>query len=114
MVEFDFDKMAKLAKDDPTAFEMERQRLIGAQLAEMPEAQRRKCLAVQYDLDLHRFNHTDAEHFQYIKTKMFESLEDLQDQLTALLVTLEKGMDTKPRLEAINQKAFAGDWFTKL
>jgi len=53
-MEFDFDAWARLAKDDPEAFERQREATLRATIAAAPEAHRERLERLQYRLDLER------------------------------------------------------------
>jgi hypothetical protein len=111
MVDFDFDKMAALAKD-PAAFEAERERLIQAHLDGLPEEHIVKCTKLQDELDAKRKVVSPEQFLLHLGERMRENLEDLSDQCQALQALMETDQPEKPRLKAINKVAYTGQWFT--
>jgi hypothetical protein len=85
--DFDFDKLAHLAKTDQNAFEIERMRLIGNCLAAMPEKQRTENLARQYRLDMMRETMGAGEYLDYLSQEMVNSMHNLVDAMNGLLET---------------------------
>lgn len=53
-MEFDFDEWAKLAKDDPDAFERRRREAIEAVIAKAPDAEQQRLRGLQFRIDMER------------------------------------------------------------
>jgi hypothetical protein len=53
-MEFDFDAWAKLASEDPEAFEKQREATLRATIAAAPESHRQRLERLQFRLDLER------------------------------------------------------------
>lgn len=59
-MEFDFDKWAQLAQDDPAEFERQREAALRALIATAPEANRQRLEGLQFRIDLERRRSTSA------------------------------------------------------
>ncbi len=89
MHNFDFDALAALASS-PADFERERARIINEHLAAIPEKQRQKCVELQNNLNNLRAVLTPDQFSRCLMDKMMRNLEDIEDQLTAVKVMLER------------------------
>lgn len=112
MIEFDFDNLSKLASKNPAAFEIERKRLLAAQLREIPESNRAKCEALQAELDFKRATMSPEKFMLELNQRLQENLADLNDQLQAISAMSEKDSNAKPHLDTINRIVYAGSRFT--
>lgn len=76
---FDFDELSRLAKDDPEMFELTRQQLIHAEIAKAPEARQRELLELQRDLDSKRKRMDSAQFINHCMARVNENLENLEN-----------------------------------
>ena len=79
-MQFDFDTAAKLAKDDPEAFELYRQDLIADLIESLPLEKQGQWRLFQSELDLMR-EQLSPEHFQaFLFRGMSNNLDNLTDK----------------------------------
>jgi hypothetical protein len=74
----EFDRLAALAKNDPTAFEQERTRLIQDYIATLPAEKQAVARSFQNDLDLKRLQLSSGDFITYCATKMQDNFAGLQ------------------------------------
>lgn len=110
---FDFDKMMNLAKDDPHAFEVEREKLLREHIATLPEGQRQQAHILQVNLDIQRSKMSSPEFLTYLTERIYENLDTIEDLTNAALAMSEKNSDKKTRLDMINRVAYVNPGFTK-
>ena len=77
---FDFDELCRLAKEDPEMFELTRQQLIHAEIAKAPESHQKALLELQRELDAKRKTMDSAQFINHCMSRVNENLENLEDQ----------------------------------
>lgn len=87
---FDFDELSRLAKDDPEMFELTRQQLIHAEIAKAPEERQRALLELQRELDAKRKTMDSAQFINHCMSRVNENLENLEDQWRCVQALAEK------------------------
>jgi hypothetical protein len=103
MKDFDFDNLAALAQNNPQAFEVERKRLIRAALREVPESSRARCEALQDELDAARLTMTPERFMAELAARMQANLDDLEDQMRAVVTLVERDAEHKPLLNSLSK-----------
>ena len=101
MKDFDFDNLAALAQNNPQAFEVERKRLIRAALRAVPESSRARCEALQDELDVARLTMTPERFMAELAHRMQTNLDDLEDQMRAIVTLTEQDAEHKPLLSSL-------------
>lgn len=87
---FNFDKMSKLAMDNPVEFEAERKRLIENQISKCSPEDQVALRALQSELDFLRSVMPDDEFNLYILQRITKNLERIREQLISILKEIDR------------------------
>jgi hypothetical protein len=101
-MEFDFDKWAQLAKDDPAAFERERDAALRSVIATAPAEHRQRLEGLQFRLDLERQRSgTPLGACVRMNTLMWAGFHRLRKELNAAARGLSAAQPARTSAEVI-------------
>lgn len=83
-VRFDFDYAAKLADEDPEAFEIYREQVISDYLNTLPPKKLEKLRALQDQINEARFTLEPLEFMLWLGTEMSKNLDELSSRMVDL------------------------------
>ena len=96
---FDFDKWAKLAREDPVAFERKRKLLIEQEISRAPASRQPHLRAMQWRIEMERRKYKDKlSYCAHIFNRMWDSVYGPNGLLDALqTITTDKGLSHRIR-----------------
>ena len=102
-MDFDFDKWAQLAKDDPAEFERQREATLRATIARAPSEHRQRLEGLQFRLNMERQRSTSPlASCVRLNSLMWAGFYRLRKELNAAARGLSQSAEARPSAEVIS------------